>query len=1094
MIICKFSINKIFLIAILCFLFSISLSATNDNPYKTFHIMINNFKFVTYDDSPTIPLSESISINDSILIKDIDYIMNYQNSSVYLLNNYNNVLLKITYFTYNNSWGSFAFMYKIQEISDSLKTIQINNDPFELWSKNSNLLVSGSKSFSVTVSNQNDLSVNQAMFLKISGEMSDNVMIDAQLNDNQSPITPEGDTRELSSIDQIYFKIYGKQYEIAFGDLDIKFSNTHFINYLNKFEGVKAQYFNKNEFQTAVAISKSKNSSLTFYGINGKQGPYYLRPENNSISVKVISGTETVFLDAIALNRGDDYSIDYDEGSITFTNKNFINENNRIQVNFQYADEQYRKNSYLINSKNIFYDNLSVYTYSIMNVDDKNNPLEYSFTESDIKILKESGDNDVFVSGIQEVGPGFGKYRKVVDGSTEYYEFSTIDSLAIYLITFTYFGSGKGSYRKISSNIYEYVGQYLGEYLPLKKISAPKFKANWDTIIDYKYDNLNFNYEILLSKYDKNTFSSKDNFDDYGYIHQFSFDFFSDEVNKLPFISLITRNKSKYLSTFSEIPSSQNSDFYLLAYPDSLASIYLSPKVNYNIRGKLSHYLYYEWLKNNNFDEHHHYYSELNLRTDSILNKITLKNLYGKQNKVNEDYSQMQDHTVDLLTNYKFVSLNIKDNMTYLTQEVSDSLANKIMKNSFKIDNSYKYNQSSLQLSYHNEFNKRIYDYYRNYNQIYTYSIMSQLIQENHYNSLSYSKKNINYFIKSLSDQKYDLLELKFNNHFFKSSIQSFMQYSVNNLEYYPKIKELQYIGSQGNYDSTGVWLENGGYDWVYFLSGNPEQTIDVKLDFSLNTNLSNYFDNQFLDKIQTESWFLIQENSKDRDKYNVYFFNGSHVMNDSTTVYGRKVLRQIFWYNLVQNKIILKYLYLRDNTLDNRYQQLDKQNILNHEYSLNMNKLNNVDLEYVLKLEKTFSLKNNEKSDLTSHRIIARYNIKNIYIFNSEIEYQNENNERLNYNYTWNQNKWIFREDIMMFLKEHYRINNNIEFSYAQSDFSLNTYLSENKRDGIAYKYNSQLFYKINQYTQLSINYNLNKYPKSDIIHQLNVEVKAEF
>lgn len=1049
---------------------------------------------ITYDAQPTIPNTESITVNDTLLVKNIDYIINYYQSSVYLFKNYNNALLNISYFSYHPNWKNLYSVYEMINLSDSLKTSAVKKDPFDFLNQKSNLIISGSKSFSVSVSNQNDLSVNQAMFLNLNGEISENVLIDAQLNDNQSPITPEGDTRELSSIDQIYFKIYGKQYELAFGDLDINFNNTMFINYLNKFEGVKAKYFNKNEYQMAIAISRSKNASLTFYGVNGKQGPYYLKPEENVQSVKVISGTETVFLDSKTLSRGDDYSIDYDEGSITFTNKNFINENNRIQVQFQYSDEHYRKNTYLFNTKNQITDNLNLYSYAIMNIDDKKNPLEYSFTESEITALKNSGDQTVYVSGIQKVEPGFGRYMKVVVNEIEYYAYTEIDSLAEYNVTFTYFGQSKGDYRKLSSNIYEYIGPNQGDYLPLKKIVAPIYKANWDAILDYKNDYLNLNYESMITKFDKNTFSSKDSNDDFAYIQQLTFSLLKENNEDQPYFSITTRNKSKFIASFSELPTSENSDFYLLNYPDSLSTLFISPKVNYNYRDILYQRFYYEWIKNYSYDSHNHYYNELVLKTNTMLSKALLKNIYGTQKKNNNEASEMQEHSLNIMFDLKYSTLSLSNSLTKFINENPDSLINKTLNNSFKVDNLIKFNQSAIQLSFKNELNKKLIDYYRNYNLINTYSASTQLVKDNHYNSISYSKKIIDYQIPSYSDQKYDLLDCKFNNHFFKSAFQNYLQYSVNNLEYYPKIKELQYIGAQGNYDSTGVWTESGGYDWIYFISGSPEQTIDVKLDFSINTNLSNYFKNDILDRIQTETWCLIQENSKEKDKYKVYILNQNYLMNDSTTVYGRQVIRNIIWYNLVKNKLTLKYTYLDDNTFDNRYQQLDKLNKQSHELNLSITKMNNMDFEYTLRREQNYSLKNNEKSDLIGHNILNRYNLNNSYIFNTELEYLKETNDRKNIDYSWINDKWIFKEGIMFFLKEHYRINSNIELSYTKSDYSISNYLPESKREGFSYKLNCQLFYKINQYTQLTVDYNLTQYPKSDIVHLLNVEVKAEF
>ena len=37
---------------------------------------------ITYDAQPTIPNTESITVNDTLLVKNIDYVINYYQSSV----------------------------------------------------------------------------------------------------------------------------------------------------------------------------------------------------------------------------------------------------------------------------------------------------------------------------------------------------------------------------------------------------------------------------------------------------------------------------------------------------------------------------------------------------------------------------------------------------------------------------------------------------------------------------------------------------------------------------------------------------------------------------------------------------------------------------------------------------------------------------------------------------------------------------------------------------------------------------------------------------------------------------------------------------
>ena len=66
----------------------------------------------------------------------------------------------------------------------------------------------------------------------------------------------------------------------------------------------------------------------------------------------------------------------------------------------------------------------------------------------------------------------------------------------------------------------------------------------------------------------------------------------------------------------------------------------------------------------------------------------------------------------------------------------------------------------------------------------------------------------------------YDLINFRSSNSFLKNSIGFYSNYQLNQTEFYPKIRELQYVGSGlGYYDSTGVSVTDGDYDWVYITS-----------------------------------------------------------------------------------------------------------------------------------------------------------------------------------------------------------------------------------------------------------------------------------
>jgi len=66
------------------------------------------------------------------------------------------------------------------------------------------------------------------------------------------------------------------------------------------------------------------------------QGPYRLNGINNERAIRIIAGSEKIYLDGVQLKRGEnnDYIIDYSNAEITFTPRRIITSVSRISVDF----------------------------------------------------------------------------------------------------------------------------------------------------------------------------------------------------------------------------------------------------------------------------------------------------------------------------------------------------------------------------------------------------------------------------------------------------------------------------------------------------------------------------------------------------------------------------------------------------------------------------------------------------------------------------------------------------------------------------------------------------------------------------------------
>ncbi|MBT3168956.1 MAG: hypothetical protein HN952_04490 [Candidatus Cloacimonetes bacterium] len=314
--------------------------------------------------------------NDSLqFTKNNDYQIDYQKGQIFFKKAVGKITIEFLIYP-SKLLNKFSY-YLVLDYVDSLDYIP-SIKPKNVFRYGSNIDISGNKTILVSVA-EGEPQINQSLFLKIDGNISENIKIKAQLTDSKSPITPEGNSRYISEIDNIYLKLYGKNYDIAFGDSEMQFSNTKFMNIFPKFEGVKLGWKDKHKFSGAMAISKGKNKTTVIKAEEAKQGPYYIAV--NSIGVKLVPASESVFLNGVKMERGADYIVDYTEGSITFTNLHFISSASHIRVIFQYSDENFRQNLYLTSAEITFVENLKLNTHLMVQNDDSANPLSADSTK-----------------------------------------------------------------------------------------------------------------------------------------------------------------------------------------------------------------------------------------------------------------------------------------------------------------------------------------------------------------------------------------------------------------------------------------------------------------------------------------------------------------------------------------------------------------------------------------------------------------------------------------------------------------------------------------------------------------------------------------
>ena len=1054
--------------------------------------------FVTETDLMFHLKTDKLIINSEIVLKDstqlqkqTDYLIDYSKNTITFFQAFGAV--EVSYLKIPADLIEKYRLYEIQVYSDSTN-IKLPRFKRKQYSSEMNLNIAGSKTLSVSVANNEDFSLDQTLFLRINGDLSKSMKIEAQLSDSQSPITPEGNSRELSNLDQIYMKLYGNNFEIAFGDLETEFKNTQFINYSPKFEGLKATWFGKHKLFGALAVSNGKNYSVEFTGQEAKQGPYYLQVDG-SVNVMIIPGSEEVFLNGIKIQRGSDYTIDYSEGSISFTQKHFITSNTYISASFQYSDENYRKNLYLNSSEVNIFDFVKFRNHLIISDDDKNNPLQDTFSESDLDSLKTAGDGDIngdiWGNGIFEVELGEGSYEYYEDEDEEYYFYAETDTTGNFNIHFENVGVGNGSYNvSESGDYYIYEGPGLGSYKPIKRLYAPQKFANYDFSMDFGSEYFAVKTEGILSSFDKNTLSEEDDGDNTGYA------FFTganinpnfDLIN--PGLEIYYRRLSENLKTFADLKDRENG-YEFPALPDTTETN--------EIYSKLSLDIYDYWKPSIS-------YSEVNADKIAKQNYLLFNSIL-KQKRYSplidyrfvnieqdfEKYNETKRSSIhDLSSNYIFKKVAFKNSGYYrkyiFESDIFPDLGNqtKIFKTGFASSGTKKY---AFDVAYSDEKFDTL-SVNHNWGKERTTGTIeaSFSFRSEHHNArMDFSHREVSEEEHKVFDQG----EASVSNSFLKSAIDLNTDYSLKNVEFYEKEIKFEEVGESGVYNSEGVISDDEDENtWDYVVTGinydNPQMSIEVNADFGLFIK-PEMITKTFWKRLDSDTFLRMTENSKAEEKSKIYFLSPDVFMNSETTNYGKLDFRQVFGINLIDKKLSADIELKDEKTLDNRYQDNDTFSEKSQDYSFRLSAIKNT----ILELAYFHSAEEDSRYDLKSNSHGLKTDVRNRLAKNINLTSTAVGTKEAGNNYTLY--TFSLSEIVTYYFKRKYKLYSKFEFRRNERTGASETSFFD-KNNGNVFKWNIDFDYKISNITSAKLKYSGNSYPGKEDVHKIEIEVKAEF
>ena len=456
------------------------------------------------------------------------------------------------WFSYDSTGGPFEVCYQTLAIGlhqaksirsldqyDSTRqfsalTYQTPEEAEDNLFKDEKIRKAGTINRGISIGSRQDVFVNSELRLKLEGQIADNLHLEAELNDQNIPYQPEGNTQYLQDFDNVLIKLTGQKYQITAGDLVFHHQQNHFLKYNRNVQGgmlnINLNDSSGNGFRASsgYSITKGKYAINNIEAEDGIQGPYRLRGANQERYIMIIANSEKVFLDGELLERGfeQDYTIDYNQAEITFTTSRIITRFSRISVEFEYTNFDYNRSSTFFQSE--WKKNKLTFGFNYWM--EKDNPAFYrgrllSFEERNRLIESDPETDHLMMPGYDSVGYSqqrlLYKRETVIDqDGVEHlvFVYSNHPDSAKYSLTFNEVGSGNGDYVQDQFNAlgktYKWVspvqGESKGNYAPVIRMMTPRKKQMVALSSRYQLsEHQQLFSEISISTFNQNLFSEE---------------------------------------------------------------------------------------------------------------------------------------------------------------------------------------------------------------------------------------------------------------------------------------------------------------------------------------------------------------------------------------------------------------------------------------------------------------------------------------------------------------------------------------------------------------------------------------------------------
>ncbi|MBN2185435.1 MAG: hypothetical protein JW746_08920 [Candidatus Krumholzibacteriota bacterium] len=477
-----------------------------------------------------IPESDSVFVDGKLLTREVDYRINTLKGFIILVADASGgEIFRASWSRYPFSFPPvFAIRYPGEKPLDHAGTVRRRGED-DLVKKEMSpyrLRLSGSKTIGFTIGSYKGLGIDQSLKVTMAGKLAKDLEVKAFLTDDNLPVQPEGNTEELKSLDKVYVEVKSRNIEARLGDFGTGMDWSEFSSFKRELRGATvATEIGNQRFFAGGGIAKGRFKTASFRGREGVQGPYELLDARRFNGIVVLSGTETVYLDGSRLSRGSekDYTIDYNRGTVTFTEKTVITADSEIVIDYQTGEDDYARSTVTGGWSALSAGGaVTLRTFLFQESDDPNDPLRQTVSDEEKEIIKSAGDDpeEALAPGIEEVEDGTDCYILIpADSLPMHYLF--VESGGEYRLTFYRTGTGEGDYEsdgftRRGEIKYRYAGEGRGSYRIGRKLPLPERKRLFAMGVSAKKGVLFLDAEGDISEKDNNILSSEDDDDNRG--------------------------------------------------------------------------------------------------------------------------------------------------------------------------------------------------------------------------------------------------------------------------------------------------------------------------------------------------------------------------------------------------------------------------------------------------------------------------------------------------------------------------------------------------------------------------------------------------